>query len=89
MNEARTILVVDDNEAILEFHERALSQKYTVVTAEDGEQAFEVLIDDRHEISLVVTDFDMPKLNGLDLIAKIRTECGGGIPSSSRNRVNG
>ena len=45
---------------------------YTVVTASDGKQAMEILR--RGEIRLVVTDWDMPGMNGVDLCRAIRRE---------------
>ena len=38
-----SILVVDDNEEILDLLERSLNSKYTVLKAEDGAQALEIL----------------------------------------------
>ena len=44
----------------------------TVVTAEDGEEAWETLNSGRHDFSLVVTDIEMPRLNGFELCERIR-----------------
>ena len=44
----------------------------TVVTADDGEEAWETLNSGQHEFSLVVTDIEMPRLNGFELCERIR-----------------
>jgi len=69
----RTILVVEDSitsrillKAILE------SAGYSVKTATDGMEAFALL---RAEpVDLVVSDVEMPRLNGFDLTARIRSD---------------
>ena len=71
--EAGTILVVDDTitsrmllKAILE------SAGYNVKTAVDGLEAFALLRTEHFD--LVVSDVEMPRLNGLDLTARIRAD---------------
>lgn len=65
------ILVTDDDKntrrlltAILE------SEKYTVFTAENGEEALEIL--DREHIDLVVLDIMMPKMDGYEFTKLLR-----------------
>jgi len=43
---------------------------HTVITSVDGEDAFTKFT---KEINVVITDLNMPKLNGIDLIKKIRS----------------
>ncbi len=45
---------------------------YTVLTAVDGLDAWRVL--KSSDISLVVSDIDMPRMNGFDLTQKIRQD---------------
>ena len=45
---------------------------YTTVTARDGNEAMEILR--RGEIRLVITDWDMPGMNGVELCRTIRRE---------------
>ncbi|MGD9822167.1 MAG: response regulator, partial [Aminobacteriaceae bacterium] len=45
---------------------------YAVHTAADGQEAWETL--SRGEISLVVSDVEMPGMNGFELTSKIRSE---------------
>lgn len=43
---------------------------FLVVTARDGEEAFELAC--QHNPALVVTDLQMPRMSGLDLAAKLK-----------------
>ena len=65
------ILVVDDTDVDLLLMERLLSSPdFTVVLAGDGLQALEKLKD--WSIDLILTDLQMPKMNGLELVRKVR-----------------
>jgi len=68
---AAKILVVDDSVTIRAGLTRALIDELTIVEAVNGEDAWTVLLEDE-EIELVITDLDMPILNGFDLIKRIR-----------------
>ncbi len=64
------ILIVDDDEARRESLEWILSAEgYSVLTAESGEQALEVI--ERSEVDAVACDLRMPGLDGFDLIPQI------------------
>jgi SSS family transporter len=68
------LLVVDDDEAIRSFAREFLaSYGYTVLLAEDGEAALQVLNAHEGRIELVVLDLTMPKLNGRQVLQKLRT----------------
>ena len=65
------ILLVDDNDHGLIARKAVLEEfGYKIFTAHNGEEAFELYTSRR--IDLVVTDFKMPKMNGVELIQKIR-----------------
>jgi len=67
----KLILVVDDSESIREVLVFALeSAGYQVIAAIDGLDAMKFL-DGRH-IDLVLTDYHMPHMTGLQLIGEIR-----------------
>jgi len=70
---AAKILVVDDEAHIVQVVSLKLRNAgYTVLTAVDGEEAYEVA---RRELpQLVITDFQMPYMTGLDLCRSLR-EC--------------
>src|SRR5580658_2519714 len=67
------ILIVDDDDFALSVLENTLTRMgYAVTAARDGAEALEVLRNT--EIRLVVTDWDMPRMNGVDLCRTIRRE---------------
>lgn len=66
-----TILLVDDEEEILEFLERVLKSKYTVLKAENGNEALSVLNDE--SVQLVVSDVMMPEMDGFELCKRIKS----------------
>lgn len=68
----RRILVVDDEPHIGRIIQMKLEQgPFTVVLAEDGEAALDAIERDPG-IALVVLDLMMPKLSGLDVLARLR-----------------
>lgn len=68
------LLVVDDDEAIRSFvREFLASYGYTVLLAEDGEAALQALNTHEGRIALMVLDLTMPKLNGRQVLQKLRT----------------
>jgi two-component system cell cycle response regulator len=66
-----TILLVDDNDEILDFLERMLRQKYTILKAENGTEALEVL--DKETVQLIVSDVMMPVMDGFEFCQKIKS----------------
>jgi two-component system chemotaxis sensor kinase CheA len=65
------VLVVDDARIVREMERSILEQAgYEVVTAKDGVEALAALVD--HPCDLVVTDIEMPQMDGLQLTAEIR-----------------
>jgi two-component system cell cycle sensor histidine kinase/response regulator CckA len=68
-----TVLIVDDEEMVLTLSEMVLkSRGYRVLTASSGEQALQVLGRTQSLIDLLITDMVMPKMNGRELIEKVR-----------------
>ena len=68
---SKTILAVDDDKDILGLVQRTLAgQGFTVTTAEDGHEALEAIA--RAKPDLVVLDIEMPELDGLEVVAKLR-----------------
>ena len=65
------ILLVDDNEEILEFVADDLSEKYTVITATNGQEALQML--QQEAIQLVISDVMMPVMDGFELCKIIKT----------------
>jgi putative two-component system response regulator len=67
------VLIVDDDDFALNVLGHTLScMGYSSVTARDGAEALDILR--QGEIRLVITDWDMPVMNGLELCRSIRRE---------------
>ncbi len=70
--EAYSILVVEDNPEMQAFIRRQLSESYSVVTAENGVEALEVL--EKSYINLIVSDIMMPKMDGIELCERVKND---------------
>lgn len=67
------VLIVDDTKSSRKLMLRALKrQKFEVVEAANGAEAIELLRD--KSFDGLVTDYDMPNMNGLDLLWRMDTE---------------
>jgi len=70
-----TLLLVEDSEFF-----RGQVAKYledgghSVITAVDGIDGWEKLQENKDRINIIVTDIEMPKMNGFELCSKIRSE---------------
>jgi CheY-like chemotaxis protein len=65
----KSILLVDDNKYILEALALSLgdiARGYTILTAKNGLEALHILV--RRPVALVLTDLEMPVMNGYQLI---------------------
>jgi PAS domain S-box-containing protein len=68
-----TVLVVEDDAALRKLSRIVLeSCGYSVITAEDGEDAIAKFIENREMIDLVVLDMIMPKKNGKEVSEALR-----------------
>jgi len=74
MPEDLTILVVDDDSVVRVLLEQLLSPKYTVLLAENGIQAWNLISENSDEIDVVLSDMHMPLLDGMGLLKRIRSE---------------
>jgi two-component system response regulator FlrC len=67
------ILVVDDEEGLRSYLAEALERDgHTLLQAADGEEASALL--DREGVDLVITDLQMPRMDGMALLQKLRAE---------------
>ncbi len=72
--EITTILVVDDNHDLCQFIADSLrdaNAHYSVLTAADGQEALSLL--DSNDVTLVVTDVMMPRIDGMELCRRIKS----------------
>lgn len=66
------VLVVDDSKTARLHLSRLLNiYRFNVLEAENGEQALNVL-DDNKDICLMITDFNMPRMDGFELTKRVR-----------------
>jgi two-component system chemotaxis response regulator CheY len=67
-------LIVDDSKTILQTLRFSLEKLYynDIVEATNGQEALEIL--KKEKIDFVITDWNMPKMTGLDLLQLIRSE---------------
>ena len=74
VNPSATILVVDDEDFLLEFVRLVLVHAgYSVLTAQDGEEAWKLILDSRYAIHLLLTDIVMPgSFDGFELAERVR-----------------
>jgi len=69
---ARTLLVVDDEENVLNSLRRLLrGEGYHVLTAAGGDEALELLAS--NEVGVVLSDERMPGMSGTELLRRVRT----------------
>ena len=67
------ILLVDDEAGIIHAIRRMLrSEPFTIYEAGNADEALAVIA--RHDIDLMVTDFKMPGMTGLELCRKVRKQ---------------
>ncbi len=68
-----TVLFIDDEEAILRSIARILARsEFNVLTSSKPVEAFELLASQR--VDVVVSDIDMPDMNGLDFLERVRSQ---------------
>src|SRR5579863_3985543 len=68
------ILIVDDEPLILKLLSEFLEPTYSVITADSGEKAWQLLTESSHNFSAVITDRMMPDMNGVELTRKIHAQ---------------
>ncbi|NDV82516.1 hybrid sensor histidine kinase/response regulator transcription factor [Bacteroides sp. 51] len=67
-----TILLVDDNTELLYVMKGIFKNKYNVVTATNGQQAWEIL--NNTAVDVAICDVMMPNMNGWELCNRIKTD---------------
>ncbi|SDH88905.1 hybrid sensor histidine kinase/response regulator [Mucilaginibacter gossypii] len=73
--EKSEILVVDDNDTNCRILKAQLEQwQLSPVVAKSGEQALEILARQQHDFKLVITDMQMPFMDGIELATLIRAK---------------
>ena len=71
----KRVLLVDDDQAVLQIVSRWLGryqETFTIITAEHGREALDILM--QQPVDVVVTDLQMPVMDGFELIAHLLSE---------------
>lgn len=66
------LLVVEDNDELRTYLVRQLSEKYRVLSAENGQIGWELAL--KHVPDLIVSDVIMPGLTGIELCQRLKTD---------------
>ena len=66
-----TILIIEDNEEFRKIYgDRLIYEGFDILEAEDGEKGLALLRE--HSVQLIITDINMPKLDGFGFIEAIK-----------------
>lgn len=68
----KKIALIDDEQMLLDLYKRVLQNDFEVVIANNGKDGLELIKKEKPDLALV--DVQMPELNGLDLIQKLKNE---------------
>jgi diguanylate cyclase (GGDEF)-like protein len=66
------VLIVEDSKTAKAMLHKDLAEQYILLHAMDGTEAW-ALLQDNQKIDLVITDINMPRMSGQQLLVKIRT----------------
>ncbi len=70
-----TVLVVEDEAALVQLLKKLLSQAgYRVLAAMDGEEAIDLYQKHKTEIDVVLLDLGLPKITGFDVIPRLKEQ---------------
>ncbi len=70
----KTVLVVDDDPAILALTSGFLTESYNVLTAVNGKEALQMMKEYKGELNLLLSDFEMPGMSGIELATHLTVE---------------
>ena len=76
----KKILVVDDSElSRVELRNLFEAEGFEIIEAENGQQGADIYRSD-HTIDLVISDYNMPKMNGIEMAKEIKDASGDSSP---------
>ncbi len=73
-NRQPTLLIVEDNHALRDYIQLILSEKYQIITMENGELAWAFLNDGLKTPHLILSDIMMPQMDGYQLLQKLKSD---------------
>lgn len=69
----KKIIYVDDEHINLDLFRINFRRDFQVFTCASAEEALDIVL--REDIKVIITDYKMPKINGIQLIEKIKELC--------------
>ena len=70
---SRRVLLVDDEERVTSGLRRNLRRRFEIETCNDPAAALDLVASQSEPFSVVVSDYQMPGINGIDFLARVRT----------------
>ena len=71
----KTVLLVDDDHAVIKVMQEILRfLEHQVIVADNGREAMRQYFQHKDEIDLVITDLDMPVMDGRALVSQLRAD---------------
>jgi two-component system, response regulator PhcR len=74
VHEAQTVLFVDDEPQACKWFARTFGREFTILTAPGVDEALALLRERGGEVAVVMTDFRMPRRDGMDLLRSLQRE---------------
>lgn len=72
---ARTVLLVDDDEVMIGLLQKTLEREgLESVATNNGKMALEKLEDPKNNIGIIISDIEMPEMDGLDLLKAVKKD---------------
>jgi two-component system cell cycle sensor histidine kinase/response regulator CckA len=69
----KTVLLIDDEEIVINISEMMLKRLgYRVLKAHSGYEGLQLFEENKSKIDLIISDLQMPKMNGKEVMAKLR-----------------
>ncbi len=72
MSDKLNILIVDDTKPIRILLLKKLEKDYNCILAESPPGAIKILEEFEYNVALIITDYEMPKMNGYEFLKAIR-----------------
>ena len=71
---SKTFLLIDDEPMVTDVCELMLKELgYRVLKASSGPEAIKIFENNRDQIDLIISDFNMPGMNGQEVVDRVRT----------------